>query len=172
MCAGNTEDYTSNTIPKSFFLIERVSELCCQSTGNSFVRITKYKKMYGWGYLCSHLCCLHTVIHISSLCGFWDCHPYIPIHFWRMFFILVAIDKNTTIHSLDSLAKVSTQAVSQYIYIVSKIVLLQARISELGIMNENVICLWFSGNSVVSINRSTLFWYYNCYTKWLVEYLS
>ena len=32
-----------------------------------------------WGYL---------GIHISSLCGFWHCHPYIPIHFWKMFFIL------------------------------------------------------------------------------------
>ena len=39
--------------------------------------------------MCSHLCCLHTAIHISSLCGFWHCHPYIPIHFWKMFFILV-----------------------------------------------------------------------------------
>ena len=134
--------------------------------------ITKYKKMYGWGYLCSPLCCLHTAIHIPSLCSFWHCHPYIPIHFWKMFFILVAINKNTTIHSLDSLAKVSTQAVSQYICIVSKIVLLQARISELRIMNENVICLWFSENNVVSINQSTVFWNYNCYTKWLVEYLS
>ena len=39
----------------------------------------------GWGYLCSHLCCLHTAIHISSLCGFWHCHPYIPIHFGKCF---------------------------------------------------------------------------------------
>ena len=38
--------------------------------------------------MCSPLCCLHSAIHISSLCGFWHCHPYIPIHFWKMFFIL------------------------------------------------------------------------------------
>ena len=51
----------------------------------------------GWIYLCSHLCCLHTAIHISSLCGFWHCHPYIPIHFWKMFFILYdkAVEQNT-----------------------------------------------------------------------------
>ena len=34
----------------------------------------------GWGYLCSPLCCLHTAIHISSLYGFWHCHPYILQH--------------------------------------------------------------------------------------------
>ena len=41
--------------------------------------------------MCSPLCCLHTAIHISSLCGFWHCHPYIPIHFWKMFFKLVCV---------------------------------------------------------------------------------
>ena len=32
---------------------------------------------------------LHTAIHISSLRGFWHCHPYILLHLWKMFFILV-----------------------------------------------------------------------------------
>ena len=50
-CAGNTEDYTSNPIPTSFFLIERVSKICCQSTGNSFGRITKMKNDVGMGLL-------------------------------------------------------------------------------------------------------------------------
>ena len=27
----------------------------------------------------------------SSLCGFWHCHPYILLHFWKMFFILVCM---------------------------------------------------------------------------------
>ncbi len=35
------------------------------------------------------MCCLHTAIHITSLCGFRHCHPNIPLHFWKMFFILV-----------------------------------------------------------------------------------
>ena len=42
----------------------------------------------GWGYLCSPL---HTAVHISSLCAFWHCHPYILLHFWKMFFILVKV---------------------------------------------------------------------------------
>ena len=44
---GNTEDYTSNPIPTSLFLIERVSKICCQSTGNSLERITKMKNDVG-----------------------------------------------------------------------------------------------------------------------------
>ena len=34
-----------------FFLIERVSKICCQSTGNSFGRITKMKNDVGMGLL-------------------------------------------------------------------------------------------------------------------------
>ena len=32
-----------------------------------------------------------TAIPISSFCGYWHCHPYIPLHFWNMFFILVHV---------------------------------------------------------------------------------
>ena len=35
--------------------------------------------------------CLHTAIPTPSFCSFWHGHPYIPIHFLKMFFILVAI---------------------------------------------------------------------------------
>ena len=38
-------------------------------------------------YLCSPL---HTAIHISSLCGFWHCHPYILLHFGKCFSYLFA----------------------------------------------------------------------------------
>ena len=34
--------------------------------------------------------CLHTAIPTPSFCSFWHGHPYIPIHFLKMFFILVA----------------------------------------------------------------------------------
>ena len=34
---------------------------------------------------------LHTAIPTSSFCSFWHGHPYIPIHFLKMFFILVYI---------------------------------------------------------------------------------
>ena len=42
----------------------------------------------GVGVTCVVLCTLPSII-ISSFCGFWHCHPYIPIHFWKIFFILV-----------------------------------------------------------------------------------
>ena len=35
--------------------------------------------------------CLYTAIPTPSFCGFWHCHPYIPQHFWKMFFILVCV---------------------------------------------------------------------------------
>ena len=38
-----------------------------------------------------NLSCLYTAIHTPSFCGFRHCHPYIPLHFWKMFFILVYI---------------------------------------------------------------------------------
>ena len=50
------------------------------------------------GYLCIYnnysLCitcfaCMHTDIHTPSCCGFWHSHPDIPLHFWKMFFILL-----------------------------------------------------------------------------------
>ena len=33
--------------------------------------------------------CLHTAIPTPSFCSFWHSHPYTPIHFLKMFFILV-----------------------------------------------------------------------------------
>ena len=68
-------------------------------------------------YLCSHLCCLHTAIHISSLCGFWHCHPYIPIHFWRMFLILVCVPFccTTLPYRRLSLSKFSTNTFSMHV---------------------------------------------------------
>ena len=38
-------------IPTSFIKIERVSKLCCQSTGNCFGQITKMKNDVGMGLL-------------------------------------------------------------------------------------------------------------------------
>ena len=67
--------------------------------------------------MCSHLCCLHTAIHISSLCGFWHCHPYIPIHFWKMFFILVCVRFccTTLPYRRLSLSKFSTNTFSMHV---------------------------------------------------------
>ena len=49
------------------------------------------KKDVGMGLLVEsfyNMSCLYTAISTPSFCGFWHCHPYIPLHFWRMFFIL------------------------------------------------------------------------------------
>ena len=43
--------HMKNIFQKSFFKIERVSKLCCQSTGNSFWQITKMKNDVGMGLL-------------------------------------------------------------------------------------------------------------------------
>ena len=102
----------SNPIPTSIFGIER--ELCCELLETASCRDNKNEKigcrdgvtcvvLYtlpsiylvcvvkvyrdGVTYLCSPP---HTAIHdISSLCGFWDCHPYIPLHFWKTFLCIV-----------------------------------------------------------------------------------
>ena len=34
---------------------------------------------------------LHTAIPTPSFCSFWHGHPYIPIHFLKMFFILLVL---------------------------------------------------------------------------------
>ena len=39
--------------------------------------------------------CLHTAIPTPSFCSFWHGHPYIPIHFLKMFFILVNIQERS-----------------------------------------------------------------------------
>ena len=28
-------------------------------------------------------------VSTPSFCGFWHCHPYIPVHFWKMIYLLV-----------------------------------------------------------------------------------
>ena len=36
------------------------------------------------------MCCLYTATSTPSFCRFWHGHPYIPLHFLKMFYILVA----------------------------------------------------------------------------------
>ena len=42
---------------------------------------------------------LHTAISTPSFCSFWHGHPYIPIHFLKMFFILVIIATHPPTHA-------------------------------------------------------------------------
>ena len=33
--------------------------------------------------------CILPSLHLCSFCGPWYCHPYIILHFWKMFHVLV-----------------------------------------------------------------------------------
>ena len=74
------QDYTSNPIPTSIFFHFCYPHKAVSSTLKTKLMkfYSKKKKIKGWGYLFSPL---HTVTHISSLCGFWHSHPYILVHF-------------------------------------------------------------------------------------------
>ena len=50
-------------------------------------------------YLCSLFMpsCPHTVIPTHSFCGFWHCHPYIPLHVWKMFSTAIHVSLCTSI---------------------------------------------------------------------------
>ena len=65
----DAEDYTSNPIPTSFFLIERVSKLCCEITGNIFVQKTKMKKRCRDGVTCVVLCTLPSIYLVCVVFG-------------------------------------------------------------------------------------------------------
>ena len=74
---------TNNPIPTSFFHAQ-----CCFpviSEHNSR-NMSRTKKNVGMGLFvqCLYALCLHLV----SYRGFWHCHPYIPVHFWKMFYLL------------------------------------------------------------------------------------
>ena len=86
------KQYTNNPIPTSFFFHRQ----CCFPviSENSLRRMSHTKKDVGMGlfvYCLYALSFLHTAIPTPSFCGFWHCHPYIPLHFWKMFFILVCV---------------------------------------------------------------------------------
>ena len=46
------------------------------------------KKRCRDGVICAVFVC---PVSTPSCCGFWHCHPYIPVHFWKMFYLLVCI---------------------------------------------------------------------------------
>ena len=59
--------------------------------------ISDIKKDVGMGlvvYSLYNMSFLHTAIPTPSFCSFWHGHPYIPIHFLKMFFILVPFVKD------------------------------------------------------------------------------
>ena len=46
------------------------------------------KKRCRDGVICAVFVC---PVSTPSSCGFWHCHPYIPVHFWKMFYLLVCV---------------------------------------------------------------------------------
>ena len=52
-----------------FFLIERVSKLCCEITGNIFVQKTKMKKRCRDGVTCVVLCTLPSIYLVCVVFG-------------------------------------------------------------------------------------------------------
>ena len=59
----------------------------------------RYEKDVGMGLLeCLYnMFCLHTAIPTPRCRGFRHSHPYIPLHFWKMFFILVHVHFRVTL---------------------------------------------------------------------------
>ena len=90
------KDYTTNSIPTSFFfgskivlpsnLVAKLTESCSKTHR----MISDIKKDVGMGLVWLYnMSSLHTLIPTPSFCSFWHGHPYIPIHFLKMFYILV-----------------------------------------------------------------------------------
>ena len=75
-----TQRTTQVTPSLHLFFIECISKLCCEITGKF---CADKKKRCRDGVTCVVLCvaCTLPFIYVSSCCGFWDCHPYIPLHF-------------------------------------------------------------------------------------------
>ena len=51
-------------------------------------RMSLTKKRCRDGVICAVFVC---PVSTPSFCGFWHCHPYIPEHYWKMFYLLVCV---------------------------------------------------------------------------------
>ena len=71
---------TNNPIPTSFFHAQCRSKIIKE-------RCHLQKKCRD-GVICAVFVC---PVSTPSFCGFWHCHPYIPVHFWKMFYLLVCV---------------------------------------------------------------------------------
>ena len=73
---------TNNPIPTSFFHAQYHLPVMLQHKEICHVQ----KKRCRDGVICAVFVC---PVSTPSCCGFWHCHPYIPVHFWKMFYLLV-----------------------------------------------------------------------------------
>ena len=86
-------------VASNFTIKESVDSLCRDGTDTPIVRVhrkafltrerSRSKPFWAPSYsipaLLLYLSCLDTATTISSFCGFWHCHPYIPQHFLNVF---------------------------------------------------------------------------------------
>ena len=75
---------TNNPIPTSFFHAQYRLLVILQHKEICHVQ----KKRCRDGVICAVFVC---PVSTPSCCGFWHCHPYIPVHFWKMFYLLVCV---------------------------------------------------------------------------------
>ena len=75
---------TNNPIPTSFFHAQYRLPVILQHKEICHVQ----KKRCRDGVICAVFVC---PVSTPSCCGFWHCHPYIPVHFWKMFYLLVTL---------------------------------------------------------------------------------
>ena len=75
---------TNNPIPTSFFHAQYRLPVILQHKEICHVQKNRCRD----GVICAVFVC---PVSTPSCCGFWHCHPYIPVHFWKMFYLLVYI---------------------------------------------------------------------------------
>ena len=73
---------TNNPIPTSFFHAQYRLPVILQHKEICHVQKQRCRD----GVICAVFVC---PVSTPSCCGFWHGHPYIPVHFWKMFYLLV-----------------------------------------------------------------------------------
>ena len=103
---------TNNPIPTSFFHAQYRLPVILQHKEICHVQ----KKRCRDGVICAVFVC---PVSTPSCCGFWHCHPYIPVHFWKMFYLLVCILLHTDWYSIMLYIHVHVHSLQwRYIYTV------------------------------------------------------
>ena len=74
---------TNNPITTSFF-VRDIFPYAVRLLGDNIV----HEKRCRDGVICAVFVC---PVSTPSCSGFWHCHPYMPVHFWKMFYLLVCV---------------------------------------------------------------------------------
>ena len=93
---------TNNPIPTSFFHAQYCLPVILQHKEICHVQ----KKRCKDGVICAVFVC---PVSTPSCCGFWHCHPYIPVHFWKMFYLLYIISSATFLSTSLTLSSIRSR---------------------------------------------------------------